>query len=368
MKKFLLVLSLTVCATFLFSCGKQKEENLSGNTQNAGNTKDDDVNSEDETKEELQNEIRKISDYFPFLSDTKYIYEGEGNEYASYYLVTDYIDDNRIQQRSNNSGTETVKIIENKDGNLNLLLAQGETYYRENLLKVSNDNPEILLKEPLKEGTQWTLSDNRKRYISKEDVTVDTPTGTYKALEVATQGDNDIIYDYYAPGVGLVKSVFRSEGLEVTSVLSKIEKNVPFTQTVRFYFPDVANDKIYYVNRDLNFNTNDITKSIFEKNYKEFSEDNFDKVFGPNVKIKSLYLNKDNKVYVDFSKELESEMNAGSGYEAMILQCITNTLGGYYGVQDVYITVEGEPYSSGHIVMEKGESFTVDYNNTIEYK
>lgn len=369
MKKIILVLSLLLCTLFLFSCTNQKKENANGNTQNTGNEKENDIDSNDEADESKeQEETQRIEDYFPFLSNTRYEYAGEGNEYASYYIVTDYIDNNRIQQRSNNSGTETVKVIENSDGDLSMLLAQGETYYRENLIKTSNDNPEILLKEPLTKGTQWTLPDNRKRYISNEDVEVDTPTGKYKALEVATEGENDIIYDYYAPGVGLVKSVFSSEGVEVTSTLSKIEKNIPYTQTVRFYFPDVAEDEIYYVDRTLNFNTNDITKSIFEKSYKEFTQKNFDKVIGPNVKIKSLYLNKDNMVYIDFSKELILEMNAGSGYEAMILQCITNTIGSYYGVQEVYITVEGEPYSSGHIAMEKGEAFKVDYKGTIEYK
>ena len=91
-------------------------------------------------------------------------------------------------------------------------------------------------------------------------------------------------------------------------------------------------------------------------------------MLGPNGKIKSLYLNKDNRVYVDFTKELTSEMNAGSGYEGEILQCITNTLGQYYGVDKVYITIEGSPYSSGHISMKKGEAFTVDYKNSVEIK
>jgi hypothetical protein len=59
-------------------------------------------------------------------------------------------------------------------------------------------------------------------------------------------------------------------------------------------------------------------------------------------------------------------MNAGSGYEAMILQCITNTLGNYYNTDQVYITIEGKPYESGHIVMKKGETFKVNYDNVIK--
>ena len=70
-------------------------------------------------------------------------------------------------------------------------------------------------------------------------------------------------------------------------------------------------------------------------------------------------------VYVDFSKEFTQEMNTSSTYESQILQCITNTLGDYYMVKKVYITVDGKPYSSSHILMKKGEPFIVDYKNTI---
>ena len=97
-------------------------------------------------------------------------------------------------------------------------------------------------------------------------------------------------------------------------------------------------------------------------------KDDLGKVLGTNVKIRSLYLNKDNRVYIDFSKELLSEMNAGSGYESLILQSITNTIGTYYGVDKVYITVENSPYVSGHIVMKKGEFFTVNLTNSVELK
>jgi hypothetical protein len=61
-------------------------------------------------------------------------------------------------------------------------------------------------------------------------------------------------------------------------------------------------------------------------------------------------------------------MNAGSGYESLILQSIVNTLGGYYGVDKVYITIENKPYSSGHIEMKKGEVFKVDTKNLVKLK
>ena len=137
---------------------------------------------------------------------------------------------------------------------------------------------------------------------------------------------------------------------------------------MRFYYPNENVNKLFFVNKQLSFNTNDITKISFENAYKDLARGDLAKVLGPNVKINSLYLNKDNRAYIDFSKELLSEMKAGSGYESMILQGITNTIGTYYGVDKVYITIENKPYISGHIEMKKGEFFAVNLSNSVELK
>lgn len=361
MKKILLI------ATLLFSLiisGCATQDSLPNTTPGdiaPGNTTGDPSKT---TQAELL-----IKDYFAYQENTKYVYEGQGNEYASYTVFVDYLKGNRVQLRSNNGGTETVRVLENNNGELSLLVLKGEAYYREDLTQGPNlPQGEVLLKEPLTQGTSWTLADNRKRSISNIDVEVNTPSGTYKAIEVTTEGKDSKVLDYYAPNVGLVRSVFQSNGMEVSSTLSKMEKNVPLVQTVKFYYPNINDGKLYYTAKKLSFNTNDLTKLAIEKEFKSQPQGNLGRVIGPNVKIKSLYLNKDNKVYVDFTKELISEMNAGSGYESMILQSIVNTLGGYYGVEQVYLTVEGEPYSSGHVAMNKGEFFKVNLNNSVELK
>ena len=361
MKKLLLITSLVFSLLFLSSCA---DKNVVVKPIVKPSVKPIVQNTVPQvTKAQLT-----IKDYFSYKENTKCVYEGKGNEYASYNIFVDYLIGNRVQLRTNNGGTETVKVLENKDGELTMLLSRGESYYRENLTQSLSSKAEILLKEPLIKGTTWTLSDNRKRYISNVEVEVTTPSGKYKTLEVTTENKEDKTLDYYAQGVGLVKTVFISNGNEITSTLSKIDKNIPLIQTVKFYYPNIDDDKLYFVNKQLSFKTNDITKIIFEKTFKEMPKGNLGKVLTPNAKIKSLYLNKDNIVYVDFTKEFVSQMNAGSGYEGMILQSITNTLGTYYGVNKVYITVEGSPYSSGAFMMKKGECFTVDLKNSVELK
>ena len=309
-----------------------------------------------------------IKDFFCYKEDTKYVYEGKGNEYASYNVLVDYLTGNRVQLRSNNGGTETVKVLENTDGKLTMLLSRGECYYRENLTQSPSSNAEILLKEPLITGTTWTLADNRKRYISNVEVEVPTPSGKYKTLEVTTNGKADKTLDYYAPNVGLVKTVFISNGGEISSSLSKIENNVLFTQSLEFYYPNVNGINLNFVYKQLIFKTNEITRIKIQTAYKDLPKGNIGRVLSPNAGIKSLYLNKDTMVYVDFTKEFVSEMNAGSGYESMILQSITNTLGRYYNVNKVYLTVEGNPYASGHIIMKKGEPFIVNLKNCVLLK
>ncbi len=357
MKKLLLILGLLFSLSLLTSCANK-------------DTVPPNPSSTPPVEQPKSQEGLSIKDYFAYQENTRYVYQGQGNEYASYTTSVDYIKGNRVQLRSNNGGTETVKVLENNNGQLTLLLSKGETYYREDFTQGPNlsSNGEVILKEPLLKGTTWTLADNRKRTISNLDVAVTTPSGNYKAIEVTTEGKSDKVMDYYAPNIGLVKTVFIANGTQVSSILSKLEKNVPLVQSVKFYYPNINEGKLNFTDKKLTFNTNDITKQLFEKEFKSQDQGNSSKLIGPNVKIKSLYLNKDNMVYIDFTQELLSEMNAGAGYESMILQSIVNTVGAYYGVEKVYLTVEGNPYSSGHIAMKKGEAFKVNFNYSLELK
>ncbi|NLK75166.1 MAG: GerMN domain-containing protein [Clostridiales bacterium] len=310
-----------------------------------------------------------ILEYYPFKMNTKYIYKGIGNEYASYTVYNDFIDEGlgRIQTRTNNGGTETVRVLEYKDGELKIILRRDECYYRDNLIdKESSEEGEILLKEPLIEGSKWLLPDGRERSISNLEASVETESITYDAIEITTEGEGGITKDYYAKGLGLVKSVFLGDGVEIYSILDEIQEDVPLVQQVEFYYPD-QDEKIYKEIRELAFNTNEATRLVVQEVMKEeVQKKTYLPLNGPNTKINSLYLREDNIVYIDFSEEFISEMNAGSGYEALILQSITNTLGNYYGVEEVYITVEGKPYESGHEVKEEGETFKVNMDNVVE--
>lgn len=317
-------------------------------------------------EEEPEFSALEIQNYFPMDKNAKYVYEGMGNEYASYEVFTEYASLDKIQQRVDSGGTVMTKVFQLKDGKLILLLSKGETYYRENFLDAGSESEEILLMEPLENGTTWILEDGRERTIANIDTKVSTPSGSYDAIEVVTSETGGTTMDYYAEGIGLVKTVFLSEGIEVSSSLKSIENNATRTELMQFYFPNIDYGKIFIKNKEVTFKTNDVTSQVLEKAYKAAIVSNVGEVLTTNTKINSLFLNGGNKVEIDLNGVFLSEMNAGAQYESMILQSLANTFGQYYGVEEVILTVDGKPYASGHIEMKEGESIKVNYENTEE--
>lgn len=305
------------------------------------------------------------ADYFPIRPNVRYVYQGEGNEYASYDLYLDYTTDTKVQQRINNGGTELVQVIEVADGKVTRLFRQEEVYYRENFLNKTDGAQEVLLMEPIQAGTSWTLSDGSVRRITGVAVPVDTPSGSYSAVCVETAGTNGTTTDYYAKDVGLVKTVTAGDGYEVSSSLSEIQENAPLTQSIRFYYPNINDDKLYFKDREISFSTNDITRKVLEAAYREQIPGQPGRVFSEHTRINSYYLNRDGMAYLDLSADFLTEMNAGAGYESMILQCIANTFGSYCGADKVILTIDNSLYASGHIALEKGEALHVQTDGCV---
>jgi hypothetical protein len=371
MKKLLVLTGIITLLVLIGGCGKDKQggEDIT-NTPTPTVRPTATLPAQQDTQDNTAEEALTVKDYYPLIADAEYVYDGEGNEFAPYNRYTDFLDTagNRLQTRTANGGTETVRVLEIKDGRLSVIKTVNECYYRDNFLEeaAADDQAEVLLMEPLVQGTEWTLPNGSKRYISSTGVEVDTPSGTYQAIEVTTQYSDSTTKDYYSPQVGLVKSVFNSGDMQVFSVLREIKTDTPFTQTINIYYPD-SDWKLHAEALTLSFRTGDITRLVFEDALKKkASEESYLPLASTNTKINSLYLGEDEIVHADFSPELVTEMNAGAGYELTILQCITNTLGNYYGTDQVSITVDGKPYESGHILMKEGETFRVDMENVIE--
>ncbi|MDV3427582.1 MAG: GerMN domain-containing protein [Bacillota bacterium] len=310
-----------------------------------------------------------ISDYYPLKENVRYVYAGEGMEYASSNLYVDFIKDSKIQYRVVNGGTTSGQVFEIKNGELRMLDSIEEFYYRDDLTAEQGQMVDILLKEPLTKGNSWLSASGKKRYIASLDTEVTVPYGSFKTIEVVTDNGDSKVYDFYAKGVGVVKRIFNYKNNKVTVNLEKILKDVKVDQTVKFYYPEYNKNLIVYRKVKLSLKTNEQVKNYFEKYFKEKPTADASAVISKKTKINKLYLNREeNKVYVDFSKDLIKDMNLGSGPETMMLQAITNTLGDYYNVDKVRITVEGKNYESGHVIIDEKNPLMVNIKNTVEIK
>lgn len=348
---------------------------LSGCSKNEIPQKVEEKTAEERENKKEEKEVLDVSiaDYFPFKENSLMYYKGVGNEYAEQKVYFDYIEKDRAQIRVSNPGTEVAKILEYKDGELREVYSEGEFYNIENLLKSDvkkKDDYEIILKEPLKVGLSWKLSDGKKRTITGVDVEIDTPYKELKVLEVTTElGNNRKQIDYYAKGIGHVASIYKGEDMEVKTLLEKLEENVPVIHRMRFYYPTKADMKVAYTNIESKFRTNDRIENLFEVGFKNPPSEKVISPISPSTKINSIILDKDSGILkVDFSKELITDMNAGSFLETEILNSLVNTFSSYYGVNKVYISTDGEPYSSGHYAISEGEYFTVDDKDIEELK
>ncbi len=347
MKRFISLMSILIFISIVFTgCGRVNMPN------------------EDNTAVDPNEENLTIADYYPFKANMKMEYEGIGNEFAEKTTFFEFIEGNRGQIKVFNPGTVMVKVLEYKDGELREVFSQGEFYHIENMLNISNENNNIILKEPLEIGTTWNTPGGYKSSITGIDISIETPYKNFKALEVTTElGEGRKQLDYYAKGIGFVASIYKDGEFEVKTLLEDLE-NEPYEMDTRFFYPMYEDIKTGYLERDIRFNTNDNIERILEYNLKNPGRSGLISPISEDTKINSIVLDRGNQmVKVDFSKELLTDLNGGSAMEGEILKSIVNTFSDFYGVEKVYISTDGIPYSSGHFSIGKDEFFTVDYSN-----
>jgi len=365
----LLVPLLASCSLFGGSANDSSADSSAGSSVSSSVSSSTDSGSASSSEPA---DATTIEAYYPFSASVFTKYLGEGNEYASFTAYPQYIEGNRMQITSNNGGTQIVTVLELADGELREVFSRPETYFRENMLEktASSDAAnqlDILLKEPLEVGNSWMNPSGVPSEITNLTAAIETPMGNFEALEVTTTYETSTTKDYYVQGMGLVKRVTDlGDDMIVSSSLEARNENAPETQQLRVFYPDGDLMGLDATSISLSYVTNDITRTILAEALKNVPDAPGGSLIGPNVSINSLSLSDDGRVYVDFSQEFVSEMNAGTSAESLILQGVVNTIGEYYGVQEVYLTVAGNPYESGHILMAEGAYFTVDYANVNE--
>lgn len=228
MKKRLISTMLIVMLILaLSSCTKKQvtkiEENnsQSSQTQLSDNTKD----SKESTNKDKDNNKNlskySLSDFMPKKLNLKISYSG-GFENGGEESYVEYVEGNRTQIRTVSTGTTVVKVLEEKNNAISIVYAQEEFYEKKNMLSKNSDKSQILLKAPLKVGTSWTDMDGVKESITAIDMNFKTPAGEFKVIEVTKETKDSVSKNYFAPGLGLIKSIFITNGIEFITEIKDI--------------------------------------------------------------------------------------------------------------------------------------------------
>lgn len=328
-----------------------------------------DINSEELDIDSTLSSELTISDYYPFLENTIFEYEGIGNEFAERKVFFEFIDGNKAQLKTMNPGTNVVRVLENEDGVLKEIYYEGEFYHIEDMLNVAGEQNDIILMEPLKLGNSWTTADGYNRSITGLDMEIKTPMDTFEAMEVTTElGEARRQKHYYAKDIGLVASVYEDGEYKVETLLKSME-NKPLVLDIDLYYPLSTDIETVYMEDQISFHTNQSIERLLEDFLKNPPSDGLIPAIPASSVINSIKLDRlEWALRVDFSRELIRDMNAGSSFEREILKSLVNTLGRFYDVENVYISLEGKPYESGHYVLEAHEPFRVDIEGIEKYK
>lgn len=354
MKKQIVFIAILVLGIILVGCNT---------TQGAGSEINQEVALTNDSA------FSPISEYIPFLENTILEYEGIGNEFAEQSVFYEFIDGNKAQMKVRNPGTNLIKILELKDGSLTEIYREGEFYHIENMLHTKGNMQEIILMEPLELGNTWITATGLEKEITGIDVSVDTPYKSFNALEVTTSFDEGRYQkEYFAKGIGLVSRIYVDGEYEVKTMLKDIKK-AGLEQSIELFYPLEDNDSSAYIQDTLVFNTNGSVEKLIEDKLKNPVNDQLSNVLPNNVSINSINIDRTEWILkVDLSDNFLSELNAGSAYEYEVLRSLINTLGKFFDTEEVYISIAGRPYESGHLQLVEGEVFKVDLEGIKEHK
>lgn len=318
-----------------------------------------------ETAETTVPAVLTLADYFPILPDVSCRFDVSGGKDLPVSTYVEFTGQDTIQIKYDNGTTIKHVLYAIRDGEVRIAVERSELYAREDLsLLPSEGDGEILLKEPLKVGTTWYV-DGGIRSITDLKARVDTPAGSFSAIEVTTIGNDTATRQYYAPGIGLVKTI-RTGAFEDTSVLGTRTTGQPEPMNLTLYYPKMTDTKVVVTSEmtQAKLYSNDLLTDLLADCFRHPAETDTMPLMSENTKIRSMSQDPvSGIVTIDFSKEFISEMNAGSETEVAILQCVANTAGSVYCASGVIITIDGQLYESGHIAFKQGESIAVDYYN-----
>lgn len=179
-----------------------------------------------EAKKSKEDCNHEVDAYAYFMADgTTAHFKGEGNEFATLTIRTNYLEENHVALYEDNGGTRVLRVYRLSEERIELVKEEAEFYddYNPTLEELQALEPiSTYLEFPLKKGD---IIDGRT--IVDTQATVQTPYKTFKravVFESESEGGG-LNRSYFVEGFGEVKREFiLEEGEDTFTVTSSLEK------------------------------------------------------------------------------------------------------------------------------------------------
>ncbi|MDR2898999.1 MAG: GerMN domain-containing protein [Clostridiales bacterium] len=376
MKKFVkvhlmpLVLALALSLTVFSGC----------NSDNADPIPTETASESPEPAEPDTTVYGKATDYFPFDSNLKYTYK-RSDEFKTSVTYPVYQTENRLQRMTTAGTLTTTDVIEKTEDAVIVAFAHSESSGFEYFADRTDPYSMVLLKDPIQLGNSWETQSgpsltgiaNGKSEITGVNVALETPAGTFNAIEISTEMDNGFtIVDYYVKDIGLVREDSFAKGIssggitsedrEVALELESIEENSSTSAVVNVYYPQGGDSvSLDSESRTVDFRTNDNMIKILEEVLKKPSENAQYGLIPESASILNLNITREEivqettdktvtseiaTVNIDLTKGYLTEQESRQTKEALLVfDGLRQTLMNFYVGDTINLTVEGQPYT-----------------------
>lgn len=290
----------------------------------------------------------KSRDYFPPKSNSIYIYKSLGNNFFNFKRYIEYSTINKVQMRFDNDISDIINIYEYTDDGVKLSFYKKDIHYNQCFLDIENNTNSYLIKDPIVKYNSWSLPDGGVRCITDIDIEVKTKYNLFNSvIEIVTLSKNneEFSIDYYALGIGLVKSICYTSKIGLLCCeLDDVLNDLPYSKPINIYYPDRNLNAIWKCNRTSNLFTNENITLIFSNEF-ENPPKGLLSLITRNTLINNMYYNIEKKsVTIDFSIDILDYIKTNFIKYDLFFDCIYHTLKDYYNTTNICITINDISY------------------------
>lgn len=287
-----------------------------------------------------------LADYFPVLTDSIRWYAGQGIEYATFFVRTDYTNDNQIQFHINNGATEVVNVYHVSDDEIRLVFNQAETYHRFKWLGETTPQAQrIVLQAPLEVGHSWddpVLGQSTITSLDEPVVILGNVTVTALVVE------SESVTHYYARGYGLVKMSYPEH--DIHSVLDRMVLDSAYAEPIDMVHLDEAGRSIASAANFMIRTNQDLATHLSAALRRDYP-DGLGLPEGFNIQQLELTPGTGDLV-LDIAPAIY-DWQVSPEDESRILHELKLTLQGYFGAARVYLSVDQADYTSQNLQLDK---------------